>query len=998
MANVVPFIIQQGSTFKVKLTLTTDSGPINISDYKFDGQIKNSVYDTSGHDIKFEVINPLGGSVLAIVEDDESEAMDFTQGNYNIRYTLRNGESYRLLEGPVTIDLGGGEAKEPTIEVGMQAITFDVSTTPVITLTQTEGKPGLPMLYTDLTESDKEDLRRPVREAANTAVSQAEAYRDEALTYKDSAKVTSDFIENNLLPSIQSAETSALSNKNLAEEFKKAALDAAGDASLSASASDTSAVEAKRQSDEATSQALRAASEADKATSEVTRAQQVITTGLSDVNDKISDAQGEVTKVRAEAQTVYTQASAAAQSAILAGTHAGDAQNSLTATNLAKDAAEKAKSDAQTLLRNVQSSTLDAAASAQSASVSAATATQEASQIASSTQQAVADVQAVKVDVLAVQTDVTAKASQVTTDVATVSADKTAAEGFKDAAETAKDKALVAQQSAETAAANLPVSLAYQGVWDASTGNLPTQPTTSSRWLVSIPGTIGGQDYQVGDSIVWNNLAGDWERIGSTTQAIKSVNGVSGLDITLDAGDVGALPITGGSLAGPLTSSSTIHTEGAQGYIYTAGDVGFIYTEGDNAHIYTKGATANIEARLGQIREQGRRVYSANNKPSPGELGTYTATEIDTKLSNLTATDVGALPTQGQAVDSKLLAGKTWDTHPTANHIVARDANADISARMFKSSYPPQAGAIASSAALCFRNNATSDTYIRTAGKSVIKTWLGYSASDIGALPISGGTLTGDVVIANEEASLTIQSDINKDSKISFREGVVQNGGFEVSYAGASDNELKINSLPRGSSPEITTLTINRENGYVDAKVRLHENGSRVYSGANKPTPAAIGALPANTPLFSGDYGDLTNKPSIPSKASDVGALPINGGALTGILDSNSIIRTDGTNAFIHTTGSAADIYTNGTSADIYTSGTNADIEARRGQVKERGQRVYSPNNKPSASDLGITTASLGAEPTLPANQKRPIEIATDEADALSKSKSNPNTLYIVQE
>ena len=40
----------------------------------------------------------------------------------------------------------------------------------------------------------------------------------------------------------------------------------------------------------------------------------------------------------------------------------------------------------------------------------------------------------------------------------------------------------------------------------------------------------------------------------------------------------------------------------------------------------------------------------------------------------------------------------------------------------------------------------------------------------------------------------------------------------------------------------------------------------------NKPSYTAqeVGALPANTPLFSGDYNDLENKPTIPSNTSDL--------------------------------------------------------------------------------------------------------------------------------
>lgn len=68
----------------------------------------------------------------------------------------------------------------------------------------------------------------------------------------------------------------------------------------------------------------------------------------------------------------------------------------------------------------------------------------------------------------------------------------------------------------------------------------------------------------------------------------------------------------------------------------------------------------------------------------------------------------------------------------------------------------------------------------------------------------------------------------------------------------------------------------------------------------------------------------------------------------------------------------------------ISTSGVNSDVD-----LKERGVRVYSPNNKPTAADLGITTGANGATFTP----------AVDDAGNLSwsndKSLANPNTVNI---
>lgn len=84
----------------------------------------------------------------------------------------------------------------------------------------------------------------------------------------------------------------------------------------------------------------------------------------------------------------------------------------------------------------------------------------------------------------------------------------------------------------------------------------------------------------------------------------------------------------------------------------------------------------------------------------------------------------------------------------------------------------------------------------------------------------------------------------------------------------------------------------------INTTGQVKENNIRVYSPANKPT------------------------------AIDVGALPISGGNVGGAVHVRGNISTDGT------THSAGNITTNGT-------------------ISEKGQRVYSPNNKPTAGDVG---------------------------------------------
>jgi hypothetical protein len=58
----------------------------------------------------------------------------------------------------------------------------------------------------------------------------------------------------------------------------------------------------------------------------------------------------------------------------------------------------------------------------------------------------------------------------------------------------------------------LPVSaMEYKGNWDASTGVYPATPDTGDYWIVSVAGAVSGEDYDVGDAIIydgsgWNHL------------------------------------------------------------------------------------------------------------------------------------------------------------------------------------------------------------------------------------------------------------------------------------------------------------------------------------------------------------------------------------------------------------------------------------------------------------------------------------------------------------
>lgn len=110
-------------------------------------------------------------------------------------------------------------------------------------------------------------------------------------------------------------------------------------------------------------------------------------------------------------------------------------------------------------------------------------------------------------------------------------------------ATTATNERIAAEDAAdraESAAATVTEGISFQGLWDASTGSLPTPPTTSSGyWWVSVAGTVGAVDYDQGDSLIYKQDTAEWFKL-DTNDAVKSVAGKTGV-VTLSTSDIGNL-------------------------------------------------------------------------------------------------------------------------------------------------------------------------------------------------------------------------------------------------------------------------------------------------------------------------------------------------------------------------------------------------------------------------------------------------------------------------
>ncbi len=92
-----------------------------------------------------------------------------------------------------------------------------------------------------------------------------------------------------------------------------------------------------------------------------------------------------------------------------------------------------------------------------------------------------------------------------------------------------------AKHWADRAQTTVTGGLIYRGSHSAASGAYPATPSLGDYYKISAAGTLGGVEYSVGDSIIYNGT--DWDKIDST-DAVTSVAGRVG-EVVLTKGDVG---------------------------------------------------------------------------------------------------------------------------------------------------------------------------------------------------------------------------------------------------------------------------------------------------------------------------------------------------------------------------------------------------------------------------------------------------------------------------
>lgn len=95
----------------------------------------------------------------------------------------------------------------------------------------------------------------------------------------------------------------------------------------------------------------------------------------------------------------------------------------------------------------------------------------------------------------------------------------------------------------ETRVNSLDAAVVLMGSWDASAGSFPASTNSGETWIVSTAGTVGGQQFTIGDRVLaitdgasTTVYAGNWLKL-DYTDAVLSVNGDTGA-VVLDTADI----------------------------------------------------------------------------------------------------------------------------------------------------------------------------------------------------------------------------------------------------------------------------------------------------------------------------------------------------------------------------------------------------------------------------------------------------------------------------
>lgn len=286
-------------------------------------------------------------------------------------------------------------------------------------------------------------------------------------------------------------------------------------------------------------------------------------------------------------------------------------------------------------------------------------------------------------------------------------------------------------------------------------------------------------------------------------------------------------------------------------------------------------------------------LYSTNNKPNWNDIQSKPTTFAPSSHTHddryFTETEINGMMSESA----------------TAGKIAKRDSAGDISCRLVRATYDNQS---TFTGALAFRTNNSSDNYVRfCSNPEPIRSWLG-------ALALSGGTMTGEINLNNNALKLT-----TADSGYPRLGYEVATKDVYVSNAGNNWFRLRNDK----------TIT------YA---------GYKVYTSFEKPTPGEIGAATSSH----------THDTIVTKSLTDWNTAHTNG-----YWQSNN--GANGPEASGWFWGFRMQ-HSAGYGAQIAVGNGNGKMYFRSQDANGAGPwyRIYHTGNKPSPSEIGAATASHG--------------------------------------
>lgn len=219
-----------------------------------------------------------------------------------------------------------------------------------------------------------------------------------------------------------------------------------------------------------------------------------------------------------------------------------------------------------------------------------------------------------------------------------------------------------------------------------------------------------------------------------------------------------------------------------------------------------------------------------------------------------------------------------------------------------------------------------------------------------GKLSLTGGKMSGRLE-TNDIVKVTGRGTELPDSQGAFLCWNRINGEGRTDFVNHRGSGGGGFSFWNGNHEALSELASLNSNGPLYVSGMLHEAGKRVYSPNNKPTPEDIGT-------YSKDEGDTRYLKQSGGEATGELQLSAANGLRLNYGDYGVIFRNDGYRFYILLTnkGDKKGSFNSLRPFDInlatgeLTAGHNVNVV---GAITEKGQRIYSPNNKPTSADVG---------------------------------------------